>query len=87
MNEMWEALERYQPYAEQHGFGAEWLKMTTERTEEAAWEARARASQQASGQAAWLAWWAVGVTATSRKAAFATEAIKNIDYAIAEENK
>ena len=25
MNEMWEALERYQPYAEQHGFGAEWV--------------------------------------------------------------
>ena len=36
MTELWTALERYQPYADKHGFGAEWLKMTTERTVEAA---------------------------------------------------
>lgn len=36
LNEMWTELERYQPYAERHGFGDAWLRMTTERTEEAA---------------------------------------------------
>lgn len=38
---MWATLEKYQPYAEKRGFGAEWLRMTTERTEKAAVAARA----------------------------------------------
>lgn len=36
LNEMWEALAQYQPYAEKRGFGAEWRTMCKERTEKAA---------------------------------------------------
>jgi hypothetical protein len=41
MKDMWEALERYQHWADERGFGAEWKRMTTERTEEAAAACRA----------------------------------------------
>lgn len=37
--EIWKALRQYQPYAEKHGFGAEWKRMTTKRTPEAAYDA------------------------------------------------
>jgi hypothetical protein len=53
MTEMWIALERYQPYANTRGFGAEWKRMTTEHTEEAAWEAAREAVS--AGEAAWYA--------------------------------
>lgn len=36
LNSMWAALEKYQPYAKRCGLGKEWLRMTTERTVEAA---------------------------------------------------
>lgn len=49
LTEMWAALERYQPHADKHGFGAEWLRMTTERTEQAASDA-ARAAWKARPQ-------------------------------------
>ena len=52
MNEMWEALERYQPYADKHGFGPQWLKMTTERTAEAARAAWAAEEAKAEDAAA-----------------------------------
>lgn len=42
LNQMWAELERYQPYADKHGFGEAWLRMTTERTEDAADAAAAR---------------------------------------------
>ena len=41
-NEMWAALEAYQPYADAAGHGKSWKRMTTERTEaaaDAAWNA------------------------------------------------
>jgi hypothetical protein len=59
MNEMWEALERYQPYADKHGFGPQWLKMTTERTAEAARAAWAAAVARATWAAEAAAWAAV----------------------------
>lgn len=81
MNEMWTALEQYQPYAEKHGFGAEWKRMTTERTEEAAYYARMRASEEP-GQAAQAAW----KVAMARDAA--VTAVKLINKAIEmEENE
>lgn len=36
LNEMWEALAQYQPYADKRGFGDEWRRMTTKRTVSAA---------------------------------------------------
>ena len=50
MTNMWEALERYQPYADRHGFGAEWRRMTTERTPEAAWAAARAAAAAAAAE-------------------------------------
>lgn len=36
LDQMWEELARYQPYAEKCFFGEQWWRMRTERTEEAA---------------------------------------------------
>ena len=41
LNEMWTALEQYQPHADAAGHGASWRRMTTERTPAAAYAARA----------------------------------------------
>ena len=69
LEEMWQELERYQPYADKRGFGAEWKQMTTERTEEAAraatyvaWSAgyamnAAAGEAAARAAAADAAWW------------------------------
>ena len=32
MNDMWTELERYQPYADKHGFGDAWREMTENQT-------------------------------------------------------
>ena len=78
MNEMWEALEKYQPFADKHGFGDAWLKMTTERTEDAA-----RAAAEAAEAA-----WAVVADAEARVAkATAWAAIRHINEAIKLEDK
>ena len=71
MNEMWTALERYQPYAERHGFGAEWRRMTTERTEEAAWRAN---------DAVWFAdgFWAAAAIEATVVAGAALAAVKAV---------
>ena len=55
LNEMWEALAQYQPYADRRGFGNEWRKMTTERTKKAAYIATDAAAGQAEDAAAWAA--------------------------------
>lgn len=57
INDMWEELEKYQPYADKHGFGPQWLKMTTERTPDVAWAAAeaARAAKVAARARAWVA--------------------------------
>ena len=57
LNEMWIELERYQPFAEKHGFGDKWLRMTTERTKEAANAAmKAEAAYAARAAAEAVAW-------------------------------
>lgn len=43
LNEMWTALEQYQPYADKARYGGSWKRMTTERTSEAAASASAAA--------------------------------------------
>jgi hypothetical protein len=81
MNEMWEALERYQPFADQHGFGAEWRRMTTERTPGAA---------KVAAEAAWAtpgAWEAeaaayAAARAAAARAAYEATAIEYINEAI-----
>ena len=39
LNEMWQELERYQPFADKRGFGEAWKRMCEERTEKAAYAA------------------------------------------------
>jgi hypothetical protein len=39
LDEKWERLAQYQPFADAGGFGSEWARMCEERTEDAAWEA------------------------------------------------
>lgn len=81
---MWEALEKYQPYAEKHGFGEEWLRMTTERTKEAAAKAEVAAWRGAPGAAlaAYTAAWAT----VHESEAGAYNAIADINRAIKQEN-
>jgi hypothetical protein len=55
--EMWANLEAYQPTADRRGYGAEWRRMCTERTEEAAMEA-AWAAELAATSSQWAAAWA-----------------------------
>jgi hypothetical protein len=56
---MWVELEKYQPYADRHGFGAEWRTMCEERTADAAqaaaWAAQAAADAADAADAAWAA--------------------------------
>ena len=92
LNEMWTELERYQPYADRRGFGDEWLRMTTERTEEAArvaWDAAYSAACYATASAAAAAWESPPVTAQRYKLEaspkWAQHAIKYIREAIAQE--
>lgn len=68
LNEMWQELERYQPYAEKRGFGAEWLRMCRERTEKAAHVA-ADAAGDAARAAAWYAAWAAEAAVAAARAA------------------
>ena len=83
---MWEALERYQPFADLHGFGDAWLKMTTERTERTAFLAMIGACLRGfryAERAADLACDAVPL----KSEPMARRAIKRINKAIAEESK
>lgn len=90
LNEMWAALEAYQPYAEKRGFGEAWKRMTTERTMDAAYAAAARAAAfAATVEAPWGPAWEAAAEAA--KAAEAAEckgrAIGKIREAIAREDK
>ena len=43
LNQMWQRLEKHQPYADKAGYGPEWQAMCTERTTKTAAEAQAAA--------------------------------------------
>ena len=83
LNEMWQELERYQPFAEKHGFGEAWKRMTTERTEDAArvvWDAAYSAACYAAARAA-----AEAAEAAWDAADGAQQAIQHISKAIEQE--
>ena len=73
LNEMWAALEQYQPYADKAGHGESWKRMTTERTSEAAeaalWYARSVRAGSAAADAANVMWDAEDVTMVTGAAA------------------
>lgn len=85
LDEMWQELARYQPYTDRHGFGEAWKRMTTERTQDAAfaasaWAAAAEAAAATWGPAfaaaaaeaaAWAAAWAAAEFATNAEEAAA----------------
>jgi hypothetical protein len=52
LDELWERLAQYQPFADAHGFGSEWARMLEERTQDTAWEAAYAAEQAA--DVAWV---------------------------------
>ena len=85
LNKMWEALARYQSYADKDGHGDSWRVMCSERTREAAWAAAERAAR-----AAYVAAWPAAAWAAAEAAAFAEYwselAIKHIEQAIKERN-
>ena len=65
LNAMWEALARYQPYADADGHGESWRVMCSERTQKAARAATATAAAEvvaiaadaaAEAEAAWAYW-------------------------------
>lgn len=99
LNEMWQELEQYQPYARRHGFGDVWRRMTTERTVDAAcfaayavaWSAHVLAhipAAQMAKSAAFLAATALEATAQEKDAAeWSRQAIEKIRKAIELENK
>jgi hypothetical protein len=47
LDEMWERLAQYQPFADARGFGSEWARMREERTQDTVWEAAYAAEQAA----------------------------------------
>ena len=79
LNKMWQELERYQPYADRRGFGEAWLRMTTERTQDAAWAALAAAAEAAA------AGWVAATYGAGHEAKAAQRAIKHIREVIAQE--
>lgn len=82
---MWEALEKYQPYAEKHGFGEAWLRMTTERTPEAA---KAVVEATSNVPDAMWTWWAANLVEHAFREEWPAEfAIYSIIDAIERENK
>lgn len=84
MTNMWEALERYQPFAERHGFGAEWRRMTTERTEEAARAAWAAGVMRAAAAGVMRA--AAAAARAAEAEAWEARAIQHINEAIKRED-
>lgn len=95
LDQMWEELARYQPYAEKRGFGPEWLRMTTDKTSKAALGAELAASdvETAEELAATAAWWAaravrsMALNREARAVLFAESSIEHITRAIELENK
>jgi hypothetical protein len=85
LTEMWERLERHQPFADQRGYGDAWRVMCTERTPEAAREAEASAAEAraaaAARDAAEEAEEAAWASDAAWAAAAAVEAIRNVNKA------
>ena len=91
LTQMWEALARYQPYADADGHGESWRVMCEERTQEVAEEAAEAAAQawvvpqeaaEAAGNAEradWLEWAKYALY-------WSDHAIKHIEAAIKERN-
>ena len=75
LNPMWDALARYQPYADADGHGDSWRVMCEERTEAAAWAAAWEAAAWEAATAAWAA-----------AAYWSGIAIERIEVAIKERN-
>jgi len=85
LNKMWDALSRYQPYADADGHGETWRVMCSERTREAATAATAAAAAEAVAIAADAAAWAAEVSADAADAQrWSAHAIKRIEAAIKE---
>jgi hypothetical protein len=81
---MWDALEKYQPYADADGHGESWSKMCEERTEETA---RAAARAAYSANAVYSANAAYAAARAVADAAYWSElAIERIEAAIKERN-
>lgn len=72
LTEMWAELEKYQPYAEKHGFGRVWKRMCVERTSKAAWSAwtstEFRNRQKLLSEAAKAAWSAAAAASAAEDA-------------------
>lgn len=91
LTEMWRELERYQPFAERRGFGEAWLRMTTERTEEAATAAMfASAAWYTEWDPSWDAEWDASTAAefaayAAETAEWAQLAVERIRDAIEQE--
>jgi hypothetical protein len=68
LNEMWAALERYQPYADKAGHGESWKRMVQEWTPEAA---------DAATDAAWIATRSMAVASAAAAAAVALSRTKS----------
>jgi hypothetical protein len=90
LNAMWEALARYQLYADADGHGESWRVMCSERTEKAAWSASKAAGAEAEANVAWDAAEAAEAAAyaahVESKAYWSELAIKRIEQAIKERN-
>jgi hypothetical protein len=84
---MWEALSRYQPYADQDGHGESWRVMCEERTQEAAWTASVAARGEASAMAAWAAATAPAAKAAESAAYWSACSIERIEAALKERQK
>jgi hypothetical protein len=90
LNAMWEALEKYQQFADADGHGESWRVMCEKQTEKAAWVARARAYAVACSVVAWSvvdaadaadsAAWAVADAAAA--AYWSARAIEQVEQAI-----
>jgi hypothetical protein len=88
LNKMWEALARYQPYADADGHGETWRVMCERRTEDAA-EAAAWVAEEAAAATEPADAWAARAARAAREAAAATahwsnRAIERIEAAIKE---
>ena len=88
LTQMWDALARYQPYADKDGHGESWRRMCEQRTKAASWDAT-HAAEDAAADAAgmwksggYAAAWAASMTAVWSDLAFerVEQAIKKRNY-------
>ena len=74
LNEMWQELARYQPYADKRGFGDAWRRMCKERAGKAPWSAAwsaAWSARDAAAKTAYAAAWAAAKAADATDAMYA----------------